>query len=183
MKFEYPTRGNVYDESNKMISRNWILSNQNWFIKIMKKTFQRLFSYLVSSLRFSVTIIIQFTFSNKNEQIKPMLYALLHMPIFQFSRQDQTKPQNIAVIQFSKHACRKICFQTHYSLVHRIAKSWFWKFQMSFHFGYEETILFETWRTTDATGIIGSSLGIILMGMIYEGLKNYRFSNRNYYLF
>ncbi|XP_014218851.1 high affinity copper uptake protein 1-like [Copidosoma floridanum] len=39
---------------------------------------------------------------------------------------------------------------------------------------YGETILFEGWRTTDLRGIIYSSIGIILLGIIYEALKNYR---------
>ncbi|XP_033209102.1 high affinity copper uptake protein 1-like isoform X4 [Belonocnema kinseyi] len=45
---------------------------------------------------------------------------------------------------------------------------------MSFHYGVQETILFERWRTTDWQGIFGSSIGIILLGAIYEALKCYR---------
>ncbi|XP_058801143.1 high affinity copper uptake protein 1-like [Phymastichus coffea] len=45
---------------------------------------------------------------------------------------------------------------------------------MSFHFGFGETILFDGWKTTDLNGIIGSMVGIAIMGMIYEALKNYR---------
>ncbi|OXU24310.1 hypothetical protein TSAR_001594 [Trichomalopsis sarcophagae] len=45
---------------------------------------------------------------------------------------------------------------------------------MSFHWGFGETILFEGWKTTDVGGIVGSMVGVILLGMIYEALKNYR---------
>ncbi|XP_063992788.1 high affinity copper uptake protein 1-like [Diachasmimorpha longicaudata] len=46
---------------------------------------------------------------------------------------------------------------------------------MYFHFGVTETaILFSNWRTDDWQGILGSMIGIILLGAIYEGLKNYR---------
>ncbi|XP_014219692.1 high affinity copper uptake protein 1-like [Copidosoma floridanum] len=45
---------------------------------------------------------------------------------------------------------------------------------MSFHFGFREVILFDKWRTTDLTGILWSMIGIIVMGVIYEALKNYR---------
>ena len=46
---------------------------------------------------------------------------------------------------------------------------------MSFHYGVQETILFERWQTTDWQGIFGSSIGIILLGAIYEALKCYRY--------
>ncbi|KAI4474078.1 hypothetical protein M0804_015028 [Polistes exclamans] len=45
---------------------------------------------------------------------------------------------------------------------------------MSFHGGVTSTILFETWRTTDWTGMGWSMVGIVLLTMIYEGLKSYR---------
>lgn len=45
---------------------------------------------------------------------------------------------------------------------------------MTFHFGFAETILFDEWKINDYKGAIGSMVGIILLGMIYEGLKNYR---------
>ncbi|XP_015523583.1 high affinity copper uptake protein 1 [Neodiprion pinetum] len=45
---------------------------------------------------------------------------------------------------------------------------------MSFHFGVEETILFDGWVTSNWQGIVGSVVGITLLAAIYEGLKNYR---------
>ncbi|XP_046817475.1 high affinity copper uptake protein 1-like isoform X2 [Vespa crabro] len=51
---------------------------------------------------------------------------------------------------------------------------------MSFHGGVSETILFKGWRTTDWIGMGGSMIGIILLTMIYEGLKSYRDHLFNY---
>ncbi|KAK2584086.1 hypothetical protein KPH14_006529 [Odynerus spinipes] len=45
---------------------------------------------------------------------------------------------------------------------------------MAFHGGVTETILFKEWRTTDWNGMSGSMVGIILLTIIYEGLKSYR---------
>ncbi|KAK0080574.1 hypothetical protein PV325_013734 [Microctonus aethiopoides] len=46
---------------------------------------------------------------------------------------------------------------------------------MYFHFTVEESaILFYGWKTTNANEIIGSVIGIIILGAIYEGLKSYR---------
>uniref|UniRef100_A0ABD2WUS1 Copper transport protein n=1 Tax=Trichogramma kaykai TaxID=54128 RepID=A0ABD2WUS1_9HYME len=45
---------------------------------------------------------------------------------------------------------------------------------MTFHFGLQETILFDQWVVSDLSGVLGSVIGIIILGMIYEGLKNYR---------
>ncbi|XP_059222784.1 high affinity copper uptake protein 1 isoform X2 [Stomoxys calcitrans] len=45
---------------------------------------------------------------------------------------------------------------------------------MSFHFGYEETILFEFWKIDSIAGLIGSMAGIFILAVLYEGLKYYR---------
>ncbi|XP_008555745.1 high affinity copper uptake protein 1 isoform X2 [Microplitis demolitor] len=45
---------------------------------------------------------------------------------------------------------------------------------MYFHFGYDETILFESWKISTMGGLIGSMIGIIIMAALYEGLKYYR---------
>lgn len=45
---------------------------------------------------------------------------------------------------------------------------------MSFHFGYEETILFEFWKISTIGGLIGSMVGIFILAMLYEGLKYFR---------
>ncbi|CAG5095443.1 Similar to SLC31A1: High affinity copper uptake protein 1 (Sus scrofa) [Cotesia congregata] len=45
---------------------------------------------------------------------------------------------------------------------------------MAFHFGYDETILFECWKISTLGGLIGSMIGIIIMAALYEGLKYYR---------
>ncbi|KAG8034594.1 hypothetical protein G9C98_007670 [Cotesia typhae] len=45
---------------------------------------------------------------------------------------------------------------------------------MAFHFGYVETILFESWKISTLGGLIGSMIGIIIMAALYEGLKYYR---------
>ncbi|XP_011504981.1 PREDICTED: high affinity copper uptake protein 1-like isoform X2 [Ceratosolen solmsi marchali] len=45
---------------------------------------------------------------------------------------------------------------------------------MTFHLGFKETILFDSWRTTDVYGLLGSMIGVVLLGMIYEAIKNYR---------
>lgn len=46
---------------------------------------------------------------------------------------------------------------------------------MCFHFGYNETILFEFWKISSVTGLIGSMVGIFFMAALYEGLKYYRY--------
>ncbi|XP_055376985.1 high affinity copper uptake protein 1-like isoform X2 [Condylostylus longicornis] len=45
---------------------------------------------------------------------------------------------------------------------------------MAFHFGYDETILFEQWKINSIGGLIGSMLAIFVMATVYEGLKYYR---------
>ncbi|XP_075227906.1 copper transporter 1A isoform X2 [Lycorma delicatula] len=45
---------------------------------------------------------------------------------------------------------------------------------MFFHFGNNETILFESWKVTTVYGLIGSMIGICIMAALYEGLKYYR---------
>ncbi|XP_065169675.1 high affinity copper uptake protein 1-like isoform X2 [Atheta coriaria] len=45
---------------------------------------------------------------------------------------------------------------------------------MWFHFGYEETVLFDTWKISTIGGLIGSMVGIFFMAALYEGLKYYR---------
>lgn len=46
---------------------------------------------------------------------------------------------------------------------------------MCFHFGCNETILFEFWKISSVTGLIGSMVGIFFMAALYEGLKYYRY--------
>ncbi|XP_066594927.1 high affinity copper uptake protein 1-like isoform X2 [Prorops nasuta] len=46
--------------------------------------------------------------------------------------------------------------------------------QMFFHGGYNEVILFESWKTSSIGGLIGSVIGIAIMAALYEGLKYYR---------
>lgn len=46
--------------------------------------------------------------------------------------------------------------------------------KMYFHFGYDETVLFEFWKVASASGLIGSMFGIFFMAALYEGLKYYR---------
>ncbi len=45
---------------------------------------------------------------------------------------------------------------------------------MSFHGGYNETILFEFWKIDSIGGLIGSMVGCFLLAVMYEGLKFYR---------
>ncbi|XP_046404137.1 high affinity copper uptake protein 1 isoform X2 [Ischnura elegans] len=45
---------------------------------------------------------------------------------------------------------------------------------MFFHFGYNETVLFESWKITNIGGLVGSMIGIFIMAALYEGLKYYR---------
>lgn len=45
---------------------------------------------------------------------------------------------------------------------------------MFFHAGVKEVILFDIWRTNDVKGIIGSVVGIILLGILYEAIKVFR---------
>lgn len=45
---------------------------------------------------------------------------------------------------------------------------------MSFHGGFDETILFDCWKISSLSGLIGSMIGIIIMAALYEGLKYYR---------
>lgn len=46
---------------------------------------------------------------------------------------------------------------------------------MSFHFGTNETVLFDWWKFTSTTGLIYSMVGIFLIATLYEGLKYFRF--------
>lgn len=46
---------------------------------------------------------------------------------------------------------------------------------MFFHFGTDETVLFESWKFTSVAGLIGSMIGIFILAVLYEGLKYYRF--------
>ncbi|XP_045466258.1 high affinity copper uptake protein 1 isoform X2 [Harmonia axyridis] len=46
--------------------------------------------------------------------------------------------------------------------------------KMFFHFGINETVLFEQWKFTTVGGLIGSMIGILIMAALYEGLKYYR---------
>ncbi|XP_066979869.1 high affinity copper uptake protein 1 isoform X2 [Macrobrachium rosenbergii] len=45
---------------------------------------------------------------------------------------------------------------------------------MSFHFGYNEVILFDWWSISDVGGLIGSMVGIFVLATLYEGLKYWR---------
>ncbi|XP_057335821.1 high affinity copper uptake protein 1-like [Microplitis mediator] len=46
---------------------------------------------------------------------------------------------------------------------------------MFFHFGVTESaIVFSGWKTSNWQGVLGSCIGIIILGIIYEGLKSYR---------
>ncbi|XP_075158813.1 copper transporter 1A isoform X2 [Haematobia irritans] len=45
---------------------------------------------------------------------------------------------------------------------------------MSFHFGYEETILLDFWKINSIGGLIASMAGIFILAVLYEGLKYYR---------
>lgn len=45
---------------------------------------------------------------------------------------------------------------------------------MSFHGGYDETILFEQWKIDSVGGLLWSMLVIFVMAALYEGLKYYR---------
>ncbi|CAK9821854.1 High affinity copper uptake protein 1 [Anthophora retusa] len=45
---------------------------------------------------------------------------------------------------------------------------------MTFHGGYCENVLFESWKITSVSGLIGSMIGIMIMAALYEGLKYYR---------
>lgn len=46
--------------------------------------------------------------------------------------------------------------------------------QMYFHGGMTETILFECWKITEETGLIGSMVAIFFLAFFYEALKFYR---------
>jgi len=46
---------------------------------------------------------------------------------------------------------------------------------MTFHTGYCETVLFESWKVSSVGGLVGSMIGIFIMAALYEGLKYYRY--------
>jgi hypothetical protein len=50
-----------------------------------------------------------------------------------------------------------------------------WSFQMTFHTGFCETVLFDSWKVSSVGGLIGSMIGIFIMAALYEGLKYYRY--------
>ncbi|KAK9306264.1 hypothetical protein QLX08_002991 [Tetragonisca angustula] len=45
---------------------------------------------------------------------------------------------------------------------------------MVFHGGYCENVLFESWKISSISGLVGSMIGIMIMAALYEGLKYYR---------
>lgn len=45
---------------------------------------------------------------------------------------------------------------------------------MTFHTGFCETVLFDSWKVSSVGGLIGSMIGIFIMAALYEGLKYYR---------
>lgn len=45
---------------------------------------------------------------------------------------------------------------------------------MTFHGGYCEYVLFESWKISSVGGLVGSMIGIMIMAALYEGLKYYR---------
>uniref|UniRef100_A0A5S6QXN4 Copper transport protein n=1 Tax=Trichuris muris TaxID=70415 RepID=A0A5S6QXN4_TRIMR len=45
---------------------------------------------------------------------------------------------------------------------------------MYFHGGYQETILFSFWKTCTVGGFLGSFIGVLLLAVLYEGLKTFR---------
>lgn len=45
---------------------------------------------------------------------------------------------------------------------------------MSFHFGTNETVLFDWWTFSTTSGLVYSMIGIFLMATLYEGLKYFR---------
>ncbi|KZC07807.1 PREDICTED: high affinity copper uptake protein 1 [Dufourea novaeangliae] len=45
---------------------------------------------------------------------------------------------------------------------------------MTFHGGYCEKVLFESWNISSVGGLVGSMIGIMIMAALYEGLKYYR---------
>jgi len=48
---------------------------------------------------------------------------------------------------------------------------------MSFHFGNNETVLFDWWKFSTNSGLVYSMIGIFLMATLYEGLKYFRYIN------
>jgi Ctr copper transporter family. len=50
-----------------------------------------------------------------------------------------------------------------------------WSFQMTFHTGFCETVLFDSWKVSSVGGLVGSMIGICIMAALYEGLKYYRY--------
>ena len=50
-----------------------------------------------------------------------------------------------------------------------------WSFQMTFHTGFCETVLFDSWKVSSIGGLVGSMIGICIMAALYEGLKYYRY--------
>lgn len=45
---------------------------------------------------------------------------------------------------------------------------------MTFHTGFCETVLFDSWKVSSVGGLVGSMIGIFIMAALYEGLKYYR---------
>lgn len=45
---------------------------------------------------------------------------------------------------------------------------------MTFHTGFCETVLFDSWKVSSIGGLVGSMIGICIMAALYEGLKYYR---------
>lgn len=54
-------------------------------------------------------------------------------------------------------------------------------FQMTFHFGYCEDVLFDAWKVRSVGALIGSMIGIMILAALYEGLKYYRCASLSFY--
>jgi hypothetical protein len=46
--------------------------------------------------------------------------------------------------------------------------------EMYFHFGTDEVILFDFWRTPSVAAFVGSWVAVFVMSMVFEWLKFYR---------
>lgn len=49
---------------------------------------------------------------------------------------------------------------------------------MFFHGGVTEVILFDTWRIDSVGGLIGSMIACFFMGILYEGIKFFRWAEK-----
>lgn len=104
-----------------------------------------------------------------------------HMPV-----SSTVSPEDIGIVDDSVHKHIPFGDDQHGAMQHMMSmavimksmhlfrKCTIFSIHLQFHFGYNETILFNFWQIDTVLGLIGSMIAIFVMATLYEGLKYYR---------